>query len=131
LGALGVLAVGVIHLHEYFGAYSSIATIGPLFLVNFGVAMAIGLALLAPIEHLTRRAAGAAIVVVTLAGIALSAGSLVLLEISEQRPLFGFMEPGYDPAGITASRVAEIAAVVLLIASLAGRFIGRGRKARW
>jgi hypothetical protein len=56
---------------------------------------------------------------------------LVLLEISEQRPLFGFMEPGYDPAGITASRVAEIAAVELLIASLAGRFIGRGRKARW
>jgi len=129
-GALAVLAVGVIHLQQYFGPYSTIPKIGTLFLVNFGLATAIGLALLAPIEHLTGRAAGAAVVTLTLAGIALSAGSFVLLAISEQRPLFGFMEPGYDPAAIAASRTAEIAAVALLAASLIGRF-ARRRSARW
>jgi hypothetical protein len=131
LGALAVLAVGVIHLQQYFGPYSTIPNIGTLFLVNFGAATIIGLALLAPTERLTGRTAGAAIVVVTLAGIALSAGSFVLLAISEQRPLFGFMEPGYDPAAIAASRAAEVAAVVLLVASLVARFVPSGPKTRW
>src|SRR5262245_12785875 len=82
-GALAVLAVGVIHLQQYVGPYSTIPNIGTLFLVNFALATVIGLALLAPIEHLTGRAAGAAVGLVSLAGIALSAGSFVLLAISE------------------------------------------------
>ena len=131
LGALAVLAVGVIHLQQYFGPYSTIPNIGTLFLVNFALATVIGLALLAPIEHFTGRAAGAAVGLVSLAGIALSAGSFVLLAISEQRPLFGFMEPGYDRVAIAASRAAEIVAVVLLTVSLIGRFVPRRAKARW
>jgi len=131
LGALSVLAVGAVHLQQYYGPYSAIRTIGTLFLVNFGVATLIGVGLLAPIEHLTGQLAGATVVVVTLAGIALSAGSFVLLAISEQRPLFGFMESGFDPAAITATRAAEIAAVVFLAVSLVTRFVSHGAKARW
>ena len=40
--------------------------------------------------------------------------------------VFGFQEPGYDPSGIMASRVAEVATVLLLGAWLAGR--GRRRR---
>ena len=69
-----MLAVGAVHLHEYFGLYSAIPTIGTL---------------------------------------------------------FGFMEPGYDPAGILASRVAEGATVALLGAFLAARFVGRVPTGRW
>jgi hypothetical protein len=37
-------------------------------------------------------------------GLGLAAGSRVLLTVAERRPLFGFREPGYDPAAIAASR---------------------------
>ena len=52
-------------------------------------------------------------------------------KVSERTPLFGFMEPGYDPAGILASRVAEGATVVLLGAFLTARFVGRVPTGRW
>ena len=55
----------------------------------------------------------------------------MFLTISERTPLFGFMEPGYDPAAILASRVAEGATVVLLGAFLAARFVGRVPTGRW
>jgi hypothetical protein len=51
----------------------------------------------------------------------LAATSFAFLLIGEHRPLFGFQEPGYDPAGIAAARVSEIAAVVLLGAFLIAR----------
>jgi hypothetical protein len=35
LGALAVIGVGAIHLHEYLGLYSAIPTIGMLFVLNF------------------------------------------------------------------------------------------------
>jgi hypothetical protein len=38
----------------------------------------------------------------------------MFLLIAERRPLFGFMEPGYNPHAIRASQVSEIATVVLL-----------------
>ncbi len=93
---------GVVHLQQYFGPYQAIPTIGVLFLLDFAAAIAIGIALLAPIEHLTGRWAGATVAIVTAAGIALAAGSLVMLTISEHTPLFGFQEPGYDPAAIAS-----------------------------
>jgi hypothetical protein len=41
------------------------------------------------------------------------------------------MEPGYDPSGILASRIAEGAAIVLLSAFLVARFVGRWSPGRW
>jgi hypothetical protein len=35
--------------------------------------------------------------------------------------VFGFMEPGYDPAAITTARITEVARVVFLGAFLIGR----------
>jgi len=131
LGALALLAVGAVHLDQYYGPYSAIPTIGTLFVVNFVTATVIGLALLAPLEHLAGRWAGAVVALVTVGAIALAAGSFVLLAISEHTPLFGFQEPGYDPGAIALSRQTEIAAVVLLGASLVARFATRTPKLRW
>ena len=101
LGALAVLAVGAIHLQQYFELYSAIPTIGTLFVLNFAGATAIGMAVLAPVEHLLGARLGAAVVgLMALAGIGLAATAFVFLAISEHTPLFGFMEPGYDPTAI-------------------------------
>jgi hypothetical protein len=131
LGAVAVLAVGAIHLQQYYGPYAAIPTIGTLFVVNFVAAMVIGVALLLPLEHLTGRWAGAAVALVTVGGLALAAGSFVLLLISERRPLFGFQEPGYDPTAIDLAQASEIAAVVLLSVSFVARFATKAAKARW
>jgi hypothetical protein len=132
LGALAVLAVGAVHLHEYFKLYSAIPTIGTLFALNFAGATAIGLALLAPVERaLGRRWGGAVVGLLALAGIGLAATAFAFLAISEHTPLFGFMEPGYDPTGILASRVAEVATVLLLGVFLVARFPLRVRVRRW
>jgi hypothetical protein len=131
LGAVALVVSGVVHLQQYFGPYRAIPTIGVLFLVDFMAAIAIGTALIAPIEHLAGRLGGAAVAVVTTAGIALAGGSFVMLMISERTPLFGFQEPGYDPAAIDLSRRSELAAVVLLGASLIARFATRTPKHRW
>jgi hypothetical protein len=116
LGAVATLAVGAVHLQQYLKLYSSVPTIGTLFVLNFVGASVIGLALLAPLERLL---GSAAVALVALAGIGLAATSFVFLLVSERTPLFGFREPGYDPSAIAFSRVAEVAAVVLLSAVLA------------
>lgn len=131
LGALAILAVGIIHLQQYYGPYSAIPTIGTLFVVNFVAALVIGAALLTPIEHLACRWAAALVALVTAGGIALAGGSFVLLLVSERRPLFGFQEPGYDPTAIANARATEVAAVVLLAASLVARFSSGAPKTRW
>jgi hypothetical protein len=119
LGALALLAMGAIHLQQYFELYSEIPTIGTLFVLNFVGATVVGLALLAPVE---RRLGEAALVLLSLAGIAQAATAFVFLAISERTPLFGFKEPGYDPSAIMASRVAEVAAVALLGTLLVARY---------
>src|SRR5262249_35624521 len=96
LGALSLLAVGAVHLQQYLALYSVIPTIGTLFLLNFVGATAIGLGLLAPVEHLLGRFGAAALLLLTAGGIGLAAAAFVLLLISGRTPLFGFMEPGYD-----------------------------------
>ena len=132
LGALALLVVGGVHYQQYaVDHFSVIPTIGPLFLVNFVAAVAISAALLAPLEHLARPWAGVVVALVTAAGIALCAGSLVLLWVSERTPLFGFQEPGYDPGALALARDAELAAVVLLGTSLVVRFATRAPKVRW
>jgi hypothetical protein len=125
------LAVGAVHLQQYVDLYSAIPTIGTLFVLNFAGATAIGVGLLAPLETvLGRRWGGAALGALAVAGIALSATSFAFLTISEHTPLFGFMEPGYDPTAILASRVAEGVAVASLGAFLVGRFGMRSQRGR-
>jgi hypothetical protein len=131
LGGLAVLAVGAVHLHEYTGLYSQIPTIGTLFFLNFVGATAIGLALLAPVERIGGRHGSALLVLLALAGIALATVAFAFLLISQQTPLFGFKEPGYDPAGIDAVRAAEIATVIFLAAFLVGRLGLKTPTPRW
>jgi hypothetical protein len=132
LGALSLLAVGAVHLQQYDALYSAIPTIGTLFVLNFAGATAIGLGLLAPVERLFGGRLGAAAVgLLALGGIGLAATAFAFLTISEHTPLFGFMEPGYDPAGILASRIAEGAAIVLLGGFLVARFVGKWSPVRW
>jgi hypothetical protein len=131
LGALSLLAVGAVHLQQYEYLYSAIPTIGTLFLLNFVGATAIGLGLLAPVDRLLGRRGGAVVAVLALAGVALAGTAFVFLLVSERTPLFGFMEPGYDPSAIMASRVAELVTVGLLGSFLVTRVAGRGSVARW
>ncbi len=114
LGALALMAAGVVHLKEYFDVYSAIPTIGELFLLNFAGATVVGIGLLAPVEVLLGRFGGVTVLLLALAGIGQAATAFVFLAISERRPIFGFQEPGYDPDAILASRVTEIATVALL-----------------
>jgi hypothetical protein len=127
LGALATLAVGAVHLQQYLKLYSEVPTIGTLFVLNFAGATVIGVALLAPIERLPAGLGRAAAPLLALAAIGLAATSFAFLLISERTPLFGFMEPGYDPAGIAAARVSEIAAVALLGAFLVAHTTQRRR----
>ncbi|MBV8733503.1 MAG: hypothetical protein JO120_01855, partial [Solirubrobacterales bacterium] len=131
VGALAVLATGAVHLHEFDRFYSQIPTIGTLFLLNFVGATAIGLCLLAPVEHIAGRYGSALLVLLAAAGLALAAVAFVFLLISEQTPLFGFKEPGYDPTGIVAARAAEVATVVFLGAFLIGRLRLQAPMWRW
>jgi hypothetical protein len=131
LGALAVLATGAVHLHEYEGLYGPVPTIGTLFLLNFIGATAIGLSLLAPVEQIGGRRGGALVALLAMAGIGLCATSFVLLKISQHTPLFGFMDPGYDPPGITASQWAEITAVGFLGIFLIGRSVLKTPAWRW
>ena len=132
VGALAVLAVGAVHLQQYEMLYSEIPTIGTLFILNFAGATVLGLGLLAPLERLLGlRWGGAAVALLALAAIGLAATAFAFLAIAEQTPLFGFMEPGYDPPAILASRVAEAVTVVSLGAFGIARFIARVPMGRW
>jgi hypothetical protein len=132
VGALAVLAVGAVHLQQYEVLYSAIPTIGTLFVLNFAGATAIGLGLLAPIDKvLGPRWGGVAVGLLALAGVGLAATAFAFLTISEHTPLFGFMEPGYDPTAILASRVAEAVTVVSLGAYGIARFLVSAPGVRW
>jgi hypothetical protein len=128
LGALSLLAVGAVHLQQYFELYSEIPTIGTLFVLNFVGATIIGVGLLVPVERLLGRLGGAILALLALGGVVLAATAFVFLWISERTPLFGFMEPGYDPQAILAARIAEIATVLLLGAFTVARFRTRSRR---
>jgi hypothetical protein len=130
LGALSLLVVGVVHLQQYLEFYSAIVTIGTLFVLNFVGATAIAIGLLVPVERLLKRWGAAALALLTFGGVALPATSFVFLLISERTPLFGFMEPGYDPQAIMLSRVSEVLTVVLLGGYGIARFVARASE-RW
>jgi hypothetical protein len=115
LGALAVLAVGIVHLEQYFRVHFDVVPIiGPLFVLNFAAAAVIAVGLLVPAVpralHLLLAAAG----------IGLAATAFVFLFVSEHRTLFGFHDYGFRPA-IVIALAAEAAAVLLLGAYLAVR----------
>jgi hypothetical protein len=127
LGALATLAVGAVHLQQYSKLYSGVPTIGTLFVLNFAGATVIGVALLLPIERVAGRFGPTVVALLAVAAIGLAATSFAFLLIAEHTPLFGFEEPGYDPAGIAAARASEIATVVLLGAFLVAQATQRRR----
>lgn len=131
MGALALLAVGAVHLQQYEYLYSAIPTIGTLFLLNFAGATLMGLGLLVPLERLLGRIGRVAVALLALGGAVQAATAFVFLLISERTPLFGFMEPGYDPPALMASRVAELVTVGLLGSFLVARLARRSAAARW
>src|SRR3954452_25262023 len=87
MGALSLLAVGAIHLQQYEYLYSSIPTIGTLFVLNFVGATAVGLVLLVPLERLLGRWGSAAVALLALGGVGLAATAFVFLLVAERTPL--------------------------------------------
>jgi hypothetical protein len=79
--------------------------------------VAAGLA--APVERVFPRLRKPLLGFLAASGIGIALGSLVALLVTEQTPLFGFMESGYRQA-IVVSIVLEVATVLLLGAFLSG-----------
>jgi hypothetical protein len=118
LGALAVLATGIAHIEQYsVDDYSTVPTIGTLFLLNFIAAIVIAVGLMAPLRRVTGRYTDLVRAVIAVGGIGLGVLSLAALFISESSGLFGFVEHGYRMA-IVVAIVAEAAAIVFLTAFL-------------
>lgn len=118
LGAFAVLATGVDHIEQYIvDDYSTVPTIGTLFLLNFIGAIVITAGLIAPLGRIAGRYADGVRAVLAIGGIGLGVFSLAGLFISETAGLFGFVEHGYRMA-IVVAIVVEVAAVVFLAAFL-------------
>ncbi|HEV2944863.1 MAG TPA: hypothetical protein VGX26_07115 [Solirubrobacteraceae bacterium] len=109
--------------------YSVLPTIGTLFLLNFISASVIGLLLLAPVKRVFHRLGTAVVELATLSGFGIAATSLAALLISEQTPLFGFMESNYRPA-ILVALASETAAALCLGLLLVGMCRARSANRR-
>jgi hypothetical protein len=119
LGATALLGVGIDHLEQYSTEhYSAIPTIGTLFAMNFVSAALIAAALAAPVQRLPGRAGRIAMPLLSAGGIAVAAGSLAGILLSESTGLYGFMEVGYRPA-IMLSITLETTTIALLSIQLA------------
>jgi hypothetical protein len=119
-GAILILFVGVDHYYTYsVDDYSVLPTIGTLFLLNFISASVVGLLLLAPVKRIFHRFGTPVLELATLSGFGIAATSLAALLISEQTPLFGFMESNYRPA-ILVALASETAAALCLALLLIG-----------
>jgi hypothetical protein len=117
LAALLILFVGADHYYEYaVDQYQVLPTIGTLFLLNFVSATVVGLALLLPLERLFQRFGGTFTKLAAVGGFGIAATSLAALLVSEQTPLFGFMELNYRTAIVVAlaSEAAAAAATAAL-----------------
>jgi len=114
LGALALFAVGAVHAQQYYYAYfSSVPTIGVLFLLSFIGAGVLGVVLMAPVRRLGQNIGDLILVLAALGGIGIAFGSLVSLLISEYTPLFGFMESGYRLA-IVLALISDALTTILL-----------------
>jgi hypothetical protein len=124
LGALAVLATGVAHIKQYsVDHYSTVPTIGTLFLLNFIASILIAVGLIAPLRHVTGRYTDVVRAVIAVGGIGLAVLSLAALFVSETTGLFGFVEHGYRMA-IVVAIVVEVAATVFLVAFLVANGTG-------
>src|SRR5207302_7668697 len=84
LGALAVLATGVAHIEQYsVDDYSTVPTIGTLFLLNFVAAIVIAVGLIAPLRRVTGRHTDLVRAVIAVGGIGLGVLSLAALFVSE------------------------------------------------
>ena len=126
LGGLALLVVGGVHFQQYqYDFYSSIPTIGPLFLATFLAATALGLFLLVPIKRPSGRLRKLVDEVAALSGVGVATGAFVGLLISEHTPLFGFMEHGYRFAIVLALASEAVAIAILTL------FVVRGPHPSW
>jgi hypothetical protein len=124
LGAFAVLATGVAHLEQYsVDNYSTVPTIGTLFLLNFIASIVIAIGLIAPLRRVTGRNTDIVRALLAVAGIGLAVLSLAALFVSETTGLFGFVEHGYRMA-IVVAIVVEVAATVFLVAFLVANSTG-------
>jgi hypothetical protein len=115
-GAILLLFVGADHFYEYsVDDYSVLPTIGTLFLLNFISASVIGLLMLAPLKRVFHRFGTPLLELATLSGFGIAATSLAALLISEQTPLFGFMEVNYRPAILVALATETAAALCIAL----------------
>jgi hypothetical protein len=129
LGALALLGVGVVHIQAFYAdSYSLIPTIGTLFALNFVAATLVSAGLVVPVRRIAGGWADAILALLAVAGIAIAAGSLAALLVSENGGLFGFMEQGYRET-IVISAALELATVALLGLFLAANGLGLGRRA--
>src|SRR5262245_16110542 len=125
-GALSLLAVGAVHIQQYLDAnYRLVPTIGPLFLLNAIGSFAVAALLLAPTERLlgSGRRGDRAVGLLAALGVAIAAGSLVVLYLAENGGVFGFAEAGYSAPIVTAI-VAEAVATLLLVPVAAIELLG-------
>ena len=119
VGAVALLATGADHLDEYAtNGFSTVPTIGTLFLLNFIASALVGVGLLLPLRRLAKHFADPLRGLLALTGIGIGAASLVGLWISESSSLFGFTDHGFRPT-IVAAIVAESIAILALSAYLA------------
>lgn len=126
-GALALIAMGALHLQQYYDAgYSAIPTIGTLFVLNFAGGVALGLPLLLPVERLPGRAGAVAVPLLAFTGAAMAATAFAFLLISQQTPLFGWLETAKTSA-ITVALVSEAIATVSL-GAVAFATVPRGRR---
>ncbi len=119
VGAVTVLATGADHLYEYSAnQFSTVPTIGTLFLLNFIAATAVGTGLLLPLPRVAKRFAVPIRALLAVSGIGIGAMSLIGLWISESSSLFGFTDYGFRTT-IVVAVVAESVAILALTAYLA------------
>jgi hypothetical protein len=124
LGAIALLVIGGLHYQQYrYAFYSSIPTIGPLFLLTWFSATALGLFLLTPASARRGQVGDRVDQAAALAGLAVAAGAFTALLVSESTPLLGFMESGYWFV-IVLAIASETAAIAML-----GLFMIRARTA--
>lgn len=107
VAALLLLAGGAVHLELWQGGYQAIPYVGPLFLANVVLSVALALVVLVRTNAVTVGA-----------GVALAGGSLVALLLSRTVGLLGFMESRWTPDALrtVAAELGVIVALALIVA---------------
>ena len=125
VGAASLLATGADHFDEYTANhFSTVPTIGTLFLLNFITATVVTAGLVLPWGRITDRYADRIRAALSLGGIGIAASSLIGLWISESSSLFGFTDYGFRQT-IVIAIVAESLTILALTAYLTLEHVGQ------